>query len=87
MMHWPSVIKPLKLVMGQRLLPALAWDAAAGTRFRVLDRRRDGRGLIATYRSASAVLLLLAWPSGLQNVRRVHLSEVHADSKAAQRQE
>ena len=50
MVHWPSTIKPIKLVSSARLMKALAWDPASGVRFRVLDRKRGGRGLVATFR-------------------------------------
>lgn len=50
MFHWPAVIKPLKLVLGQRLLPALEWQPEAGTRIHVIDRKRGGRGLVALYK-------------------------------------
>ena len=52
MVHWPSTIKPIKLVSSARLMKALTWDPASGTRFRVLDRKRGGRGLVATFRCA-----------------------------------
>ncbi len=52
MVHWPSTIKPIKLVSSARLMKALAWDPASGARFRVLDRKRGGRGLVATFRCA-----------------------------------
>ena len=52
MVHWPSTIKPIKLVSSARLMKALAWDPASGARFRVLDRKRGGRGLLATFRYA-----------------------------------
>ena len=53
MCHWPATIKAVKLVLGQRLLPALDWQPAAGTKFHVIDRKRGGRGLIAIYKFAN----------------------------------
>ena len=52
MAHWPSTIKPLKLVSSARLMKALAWEPANGVRFRIFDRKRGGRGLVATFRQA-----------------------------------
>ena len=55
MAHWPSTIKPLKLVSSARLMKALAWEPANGVRFRVFDRKRGGRGLVATFRRAASL--------------------------------
>ncbi len=78
MAHWPSTIKPLKLVASARLMEALAWEPANGVRFRVFARKRGGRRLVATFRYAQRLEHMLQQLTILSGVCRQNTSAICA---------
>ena len=49
----PCVLQPLKMLINKNVFSSVQWKPQIGVKFYVVDKRKNGPGHVATYRSAS----------------------------------
>ena len=50
LMVWPCVLDPLRMVLNNSVFHDMQWKPELGVRLHVIDKRKDGKGHMATYR-------------------------------------
>lgn len=79
LMVWPCVLDPLRMVLNKSVFHDMQWKPELGVRLHVIDKRKGGKGHMATYRCClchychvTCQVLWPAFPVGFEQPALMH---------------